>query len=76
MLNYSFACEGKTDVRVMLLDVRGRQIKLLMDQSFTEGFYRNTAVLDNSPSKLLTPGVYFVRFDIGGYIETKKLVIN
>ncbi len=76
VLNYSFACEDKTDVKVALLDVSGRQLKLLLNQRFTKGFYQRTAILSRSIAGHLAPSVYFVRFDIGGYIETKKLVIN
>ncbi|NOY50545.1 MAG: T9SS type A sorting domain-containing protein [Chlorobi bacterium] len=75
-LNYSFACDDGTDVRVTLLDVRGRQLKLLLDQRLTKGYYSQTATLDRRTGGVLAPGLYFVRFDIGGFIDTKKLVIN
>ncbi len=75
-LNYSFACQEGTDVEITLLDISGKQLILMVNNRFAEGFYRRSAKLGNNLANPLNPGVYLVKFDIGGFIEVKKLVIN
>jgi hypothetical protein len=76
ILNFSFACEDEVDVKITLLDIRGKQLKLLLNDRFTEGFYRRSVDLGSKLTNPLNSGVYLVKFNIGGLFEVKKLVIK
>lgn len=65
-----FTLTEASTVRLAVYDVLGREVERLIDREVDAGSHR--AVLDAST---LPSGVYFVRLEARGHIETQRLII-
>lgn len=68
VIRYSFS--HYTNVQLMICDLSGRTVKTLVNEEKLAGNYNI-----NFSAKGLSTGIYFVRFSVGDYKETKKLVL-
>jgi len=62
------------NVKLMVFDILGREVTTLVNEHQRPGIYSvifNTA----SESRELASGAYFYTLQIGGYIETKKMIL-
>jgi hypothetical protein len=66
----SFAVPEAGAVRLSVVDVRGREVAVLVDGPLAAG--RHEATLD---SRSLAAGVYVVRLEAGGTVVTRQAVI-
>lgn len=57
-------------VRLVVYDLLGREVAVLVSEKQESG--RHTVTWDASG---MTSGVYFIRMQVGGYMETKKVVL-
>ncbi len=55
-------------------DVQGRLLRVLLDETLSEGIHQATWNGDNSLQQPLSPGVYLVRLDTPGKSATSKMV--
>jgi carboxypeptidase T len=67
-INYSIAKEGV--VRISIFDVLGREVKVLVNEVKSPGFY----AVDFDGIKL-SSGMYFYRMESGSFIDTKKMTL-
>lgn len=68
--NLKFEIVNLGNVKLVIYDVRGREIQTLVNESLQPGTYETT--FDGSN---LTSGVYFYQLISGSYTETKKLLL-
>ncbi len=61
---------GISDVRLVVYDVLGREVAVLVNERKTPGTYEVT--FDGGA---LASGIYFYRLDVGGFVQTKKLIL-
>ncbi len=69
--NIKFNIAQLTDVKIVVYDITGREIKTLVNEILTPGMY--VASFDGS---LLKSGVYFYKITAGGYSETKRMMLG
>lgn len=64
-----------TQVRLVIYDAVGREVRRLLDESRAAGCYQ--AVWDgrDRQGRSVPPGVYFYRIDAGGFSQTNKLLL-
>jgi carboxypeptidase T len=67
-INYSIAKEGF--VRISIFDILGREVKVLVNEIKTPGFY----AVDLDGTKL-SSGMYFYRIESGYFTDTKKMTL-
>lgn len=66
---------GATSVRLSLFDVTGRLVRRLAVGPLTEG--PNTVTWDGADDsgRLVSPGIYFMRYDAGRVSESRKIIV-
>jgi|WetSurMetagenome_2_1015567.scaffolds.fasta_scaffold40427_2 carboxypeptidase T len=67
-INYSIAKEGF--VKISIFDVLGREVKVLVNEVKTPGFY----AVDFDGTNL-SSGMYFYRMESGNFVDTKKMTL-
>ena len=67
-IEYTLPCES--EVNIEIYDISGRMTRLLIDGMMESGYHRLNLISKNLPN-----GIYFVRFKISDYEETKKLIL-
>jgi carboxypeptidase T len=67
-INYSIAKEGF--VKISIFDVLGREVKVLVNEVKTPGFY----AVDFDGTNL-SSGMYFYRMESGYFVDTKKMTL-
>jgi len=67
-INYSIAKTGF--VRISVFDVLGREVKVLLNEVKTPGFY----AVDFDGTNL-SSGMYFYRIESGNFVDTKKMTL-
>jgi hypothetical protein len=73
-INY-LVTSPETPVSLKVFDITGKLIKILLEGKVDRGHHSiNWDVKDNQDKKLFQ-GVYFIQFEAGGLIETKKLIL-
>ena len=60
-----------TDVKIVVYDIIGREVKTLLNESLKPGTYE--ASFDGSS---FNSGVYFYKITAGGYSETKRMMLE
>ncbi|MFA5032315.1 MAG: T9SS type A sorting domain-containing protein [bacterium] len=68
--NISYTVPSQSGLELKLYDLSGRCVKTLVNGQKPAGTYTTTL-----NSKDLKAGIYFVRLVVGGYKETKKLIL-
>ena len=71
-LEISFQQLGPAQTRIQLLDLTGREVAVLLQESLHRGAHKIS--WDASASGVAN-GAYFVRLESGGFIETRKIVV-
>lgn len=71
-LNYSLA--EASDVRVSIVDVTGREIIQLSSEKQTAGSHQQSVLAD--AARALSRGIYFLKLQVNGETNVKKLVIE
>lgn len=67
-INYSVAREGL--VKITVFDILGREVKTLVNDVKTAGFYAVEFDASN-----LSSGMYFYRMESGNFVDTKKMTL-
>jgi carboxypeptidase T len=67
-INYSIAKEGL--VKISIYDILGREVKTLVNEVKTPGFY----AVDFDGTNL-SSGMYFYRMESGSFVDTKKMTL-
>ncbi len=65
----SFSVQERVRVSMTVFDITGRNVDSFIDRDFEAGSY----VITWEPQRLVT-GVYFLRFEAGGYTKTQKML--
>jgi len=68
--NIKFSVAKSSDVKLVVLDVLGREIQTLVNEKIQQGTHE--ATFDGS---MLNSGVYFYKLTANGYSETKKMLL-
>jgi hypothetical protein len=71
----SYKLKVKSEVRLMIYDILGREIITLVNEVKDAGAYSVEWNGGNSIGQQIGSGVYFYRLSANGYSETKKLVL-
>lgn len=71
----SYATEGAGNVRLTIVDVRGRKILRLVDSMIGRGTSAVTWNGRDESGERVAPGVYFARLESAGLTESVKLVL-
>ena len=67
-INYALPKSGL--VKIIICDILGREVKTLVNEEKTAGYY---SIQFNGNN--LTSGIYFYRMQSGNFVETKKLIL-
>ncbi|MFL5751924.1 MAG: T9SS type A sorting domain-containing protein [Bacteroidia bacterium] len=70
-VKFSYALTEETTVNIRLVDISGKEVKVLLNQKQEKGNYSPEFVLSD-----LDAGIYFYRFSAGTAQVTKKIVIT
>jgi hypothetical protein len=70
VVSFDYAVPVSTDMAIKVYDISGRVVSTLIDNVVEPGFYSLTWNADQNSS-----GVYFVRFNVGGDMTTKKVML-
>jgi hypothetical protein len=65
-----FYIPERTNVKLVIYDILGREIETLIDKELEPGKYKINFTATNLPS-----GVYFYRLQAGNFIEQKKMIL-
>jgi hypothetical protein len=68
--NIQFNVAKSSDVKLIVLDVLGREVQTLVNEKLQPGTHE--ATFDGS---MLNSGVYFYKLTTNGYSETKKMIL-
>lgn len=68
--NITFSLPARSFVSLEIYDLLGRKIKTLVNQELSAGQNVRTWNAADAPS-----GIYFCRFKVGSFVQTKKLVL-
>lgn len=71
----SFATSGVTRVNVRLFDARGRLVHELVDGRYDVGEHEVVWDGQDGRGAHVASGVYFVRFEAGGVVETRRVAL-
>jgi len=76
MTNVKFSIVNSGDVKIVVYDVMGKEVKTLVNERLNAGTYEvRFDALHGGSSRSLTSGVYFYRMVTEGYSETKKMLL-
>ncbi|MFA7359406.1 MAG: T9SS type A sorting domain-containing protein [Candidatus Kapaibacterium sp.] len=70
MTNVKFSIVKSGDVKMVVYDIQGREVRTLVNESLKPGTYE--AAFDGSQ---LVSGVYFYKISAGDFSDTKKMVL-
>jgi hypothetical protein len=70
-----YQLEEAGPVSVAVYDALGRQVRVLVDRSQTEGSHRITWDARDGLGNLLPSGVYLYRLQAGGTVETRSMML-
>ena len=71
----SFTLATTSNVRVDIYDILGRKVRTLSYDRLPAGEHEITWCGDSGSGATLATGVYFVRFEAGGYVAVRKMVL-
>jgi hypothetical protein len=66
---------GGADVTIAIYDVRGRRVRVLVDEHRAPGRYQVPWDGRNARGERVATGVYFYRMRAGSFVETRKMVL-
>jgi hypothetical protein len=69
--NIKFYIAKKSDVKIVVYDMMGREVQTLVNETLKPGTYESS--FDGS---LLTNGIYLYKISAGDYSETKKMMLE
>jgi pimeloyl-ACP methyl ester carboxylesterase len=75
MTNIGFSVPRSARVKLEVFAPNGRKVVTLADQVFAAGAYETPWHGRDQSGRNLASGVYFLRLDIEGYVESRKMVI-
>jgi hypothetical protein len=70
-----FDLPGASHVRLIVFDVEGRGVVKLTDGVWEAGQHSVVWGGDDSDGKPASPGLYFVRMEAPGFVDTKKMIL-
>ena len=65
----------KTTVNIIIYDMLGRQVKTVVNTTQEAGFKSVIWDATNSQGKSVSAGVYFYQIQVGGFVQTRKMVL-
>ncbi|MFH2047950.1 MAG: FG-GAP-like repeat-containing protein [bacterium] len=72
-INYSVS--RKSDVTIEIFNILGQKVITLLDENKSVGEYQITWDGNDFKGQRVTTGIYFYRFMIGDFIETRKMLL-
>jgi len=72
-LSFEMAAAGH--VRLKVYDAAGRLVATLVDEHRAAGRHQVTWDGRNAAGRMSSAGVYLYRFEVGGFSETKRIVL-
>ncbi|MBI4722080.1 MAG: T9SS type A sorting domain-containing protein, partial [Candidatus Stahlbacteria bacterium] len=73
VINYQLPVASKVSLRIY--DLSGRPVKTLVDEWQISGNYRVSWDGKDKEKKIMPSGIYFVKFQAGEFLQTKKLLL-
>jgi hypothetical protein len=67
----TYSVPVKTNVRILLYDAQGRVVSVLQNGERSAGKYAITV-----PENLLKQGMYYYKMEAGGFITTRKMIVQ
>jgi flagellar hook assembly protein FlgD len=66
---------NKTDVRIAVYDLFGKEIKILVNENKAAGTYNITWNGRDNDNRQVSTGVYFYKLQTGGFQKTMKMML-
>ena len=73
--NFSYSVPNKTDVRIVVYDLFGKEIKTLVNESKEVGTYNITWNGRDNNNRQVSTGVYFYKMQASGFQKTMKMML-
>jgi hypothetical protein len=71
----AFALPEACELRLAVLDVRGRLVRTLTDEVWPAGYHSVTWSGENDVAEMAGSGIYFVLIEAGGFAATKRVLL-
>ena len=68
--NIKFSILNSGNVKIVVYDIQGREVKTLVNERLSTGTYERTF-----DASMLPSGIYFYRLEVNGFTETKKMLL-
>jgi len=73
--NIDFAIPSAENVKLTIYDIRGRQVKTLVNQPMNPGHYLVIWNGKNDAQSQVSSGVYFYRIKAGDFVQSRKMIL-
>ena len=73
--NFSYSVPNKTDVRIVVYDLFGREIKTLVNENKEAGIYNITWNGRDNNNRQVSTGVYFYKMQASDFQKTMKMLL-
>jgi hypothetical protein len=73
-VNFDIPLPG-AHVKIKIYDVSGREVRTLVDEHKSPGYYSKVWDTRNNGRKRVAPGIYFCRVEAGDFKDTKKMIL-
>ena len=74
-IGFNIGGTGRNSVSLEVINISGRRVRLLVNESFSAGSYFVSWNGRNENGHLVPSGIYFYRLTVGEYVETKRFVL-
>lgn len=71
----AFFVPARTPARLVVFSVQGRLVSVLADREFDAGVHRSTWQGTSHDQSRVAPGIYFLRLEVPGKVETRKILL-
>lgn len=72
---FKFSLPKQSDVKIVIFDIMGREIKTLVNTKLVIGKYEVDWDGSNNAGNSVSSGVYFYKIIAGSYVDTKKMIM-
>jgi hypothetical protein len=70
-----FSLPTRSDVRLVVYNIAGQNVKVLVDEPLLGGSYTATWDGRDQKNRVVASGIYLYRLEAGAYIESRKMVL-
>jgi hypothetical protein len=71
----AFFVPATMPARLVVFSVQGRLVSVLADADFSAGVHRSTWRGTSRDQRRVAPGIYFLRLEVPGRVETRKILL-